>query len=578
MVARQACWERRDWIAAAALFLATAGVILWQNAHVAVLWDLSYVLDTATRVAQGQLPYRDFPFAHPPLTFLLQAALIRLFGRVFWHHALYAAVAGGTGSVLSWRILLRSFDRGVHGAWTAALLLAAPLAVLGVYCIYPLPSYDCDCALATLAAVFLLQRLKPAGPEQPAMLLRGFAAGVAICLPLFFKQNIGLPFLAACVAVLALPFAVALPRRAGLPGSASWLPVVSAALAGVAVTLGCALLLIHSTVGLANYVHWTFAFAAARRMPALDNMLGIYRDPQLLWTLPSVAAGVVLLRCRLGGRRWAQAVSIALIAAPFVFAVVMLPFCEDADERCDRLLALWPLLLILAAALAVRNLVRWRRQVSLGPFVPLILLVAIHGTLMSQQLWGSTYALWPLLLILVAGMVGYLAQGNRFAPRLAVIVASTLLVCGGIYTAREDRLSYADLAEAPLAHSAFPALKGLAVPGPYLPEFDELLRFAEAHIPSQDGVLLLPGEDPFYFATGRVPHFPVLLFDPATDPYSPNEVVALARAHGIRWLVVKRHLQLIGNPMPRYGATLNLLLADFALDTRLRGYDVYLRR
>jgi hypothetical protein len=52
-------WGLRDAAAAAVLFLATAGVILWQNAHVAVLFDLSYILNTAERIALGQtFPWR----------------------------------------------------------------------------------------------------------------------------------------------------------------------------------------------------------------------------------------------------------------------------------------------------------------------------------------------------------------------------------------------------------------------------------------------------------------------------------------------------------------------------------------
>jgi hypothetical protein len=75
-------------------------------------------------------------------------------------------------------------------------------------------------------------------------------------------------------------------------------------------------------------------------------------------------------------------------------------------------------------------------------------------------------------------------------------------------------------------HSTLPALKGMAVTGPYLPEFEELLRFAANEIPFSDGLILIPGEDPFYFATGRTPQFPVLLFDNATDPlYSPAQLV-----------------------------------------------------
>jgi hypothetical protein len=88
----------------------------------------------------------------------------------------------------------------------------------------------------------------------------------------------------------------------------------------------------------------------------------------------------------------------------------------------------------------------------------------------------------------------------------------------------------------------------------------------------------LPGEDPFYFATGRVPQFPVLLFDPTTDPYSPEQTVALARARNIRWLVVKRQLQIREDPMPQRQVTLDMFLQDFTLDTQLHGYDVYRRR
>lgn len=63
-----------NWLAANLLFLATAWLVLWQNSQIAVLWDLSYLLDTSWRIALGQVPYRDFPLAHPPLTFLIQAA------------------------------------------------------------------------------------------------------------------------------------------------------------------------------------------------------------------------------------------------------------------------------------------------------------------------------------------------------------------------------------------------------------------------------------------------------------------------------------------------------------------------
>jgi hypothetical protein len=40
----EAGWLWRDWIAAIALFVATAAVVLWQNSRLGALWDLSYIL------------------------------------------------------------------------------------------------------------------------------------------------------------------------------------------------------------------------------------------------------------------------------------------------------------------------------------------------------------------------------------------------------------------------------------------------------------------------------------------------------------------------------------------------------
>ena len=103
------------------LFAATAAFVLWQNAHVAVLWDLSYLLDSSYRIALGQIPYRDFPFAHAPITFLLQAAILRLTGRAYFHHVLYAAVAGATATLLD-----SGYNTGPAGdTWPAVNLAEA---------------------------------------------------------------------------------------------------------------------------------------------------------------------------------------------------------------------------------------------------------------------------------------------------------------------------------------------------------------------------------------------------------------------------------------------------------------------
>lgn len=594
----------RDWIAGAALFGATAAVVLWQNAHVAVLFDVSYVLNTAARIAVGQVPYRDFPLPHPPLTFLTQAIIIRLTGRVFFHHVLYVALAGGLATVMTWRLAFAALRERIAAAWVVSVLLAAPLAFLGIYCIVPNPEYDCDCAFWILVAVWFLQRMeceaRPSDknenvarvgrPRFSWRWLRGFLAGIFACVPVFCKQNMGLPFLAAVVGTGLLALWFQWFRREQDPEGWREARSIFALFGGVCAMLVVAGLVLHWTAGIGNTIHWTIRFAAERRLPAFSLMLGVYRDPGLLWALPCVAGGLLLIHFseRAGpypSALWAQIAAFVLLAAPFVWTLASIVlYYDDPDSLGDSLLGLWPLLLLLAAVLTIVNLIRLPGAPSLRALLPLILLAAINGTFMSQQLWGSTYAIWPLLVLLVAELLAFLNRfkahvpSRWFVPALAALVSGTLLVCGGLYTISEERLSYAQMPDEPAQHSAFPQLAGLSTPGPYLPEIDELLRYAEANIPFDDGIVLMPGEEPFYFATGRVPRLPLLFFDPTIDPYSPTEIASLARSRNIRWLIVKTDLQTKEDPTPNRAATLDLLMGEFTLAAHLRGYDVYRAR
>jgi hypothetical protein len=317
-------------------------------------------------------------------------------------------------------------------------------------------------------------------------------------------------------------------------------------------------------------------------------MLAVYREPSLLWVLPCVAAGAALWRSRMATGVWVRVFAVVLLAAPFVPPLLSLLLTPDADDHASSLLALWPPLLVAAAVLTLWRL--WRalrgRGKRAGWLLPLALLAAIHGTLLSQQLWGSTYALWPLFVLLLAELVAALGDrsaygvrvGSRGLPLLAAFAGGVLLLCGGFYTFSENRLTYAKVGDGPLVRATTPALAGMTVRGPYLTAFEQLLDFAAREIPRDDGLLLLPGEDPFYYGTGRTPQFPVLLMDRTCDPYSPQELVKLVRSRNIRWLIVKRQLQLTDQVLPEPEQTMALLLREFALERRLDGYDVYRRR
>lgn len=590
-----------DLLAGAFLFLGTALFVLWQNAHLTVLWDLSYVLENSARIALGQFPYRDFPFPYAPLTFLVQAAIIKLFGRVVLHHYLYAAVTAALASLFTWRILLRLLATSRLPVRLTAFLLAAPLLFLGTSCIFPHPFYDSDCTFFILFCTWALLHLEavhfPAAPT--------FAGGMLLAVPLFIKQNTGLAFLLSAIFCIAY-FGIRNRRPAVL------------LLAGAATGFGGALALIQCTVGLQNYFHWTIQFAASRRLPGIATMLGVYQDSALLWMFLVFALGLALfLRTATSheishatlqetphaishsGLRW---LASALLSLPFLSALAALFLQQDASDRVEALLHLWPLLLVASFALALWRLPRAQKFAQLLPFV---LLGSIHGAFLSQQLWGSTYALWPMLLILIATILCALAprdSANAFTNNAATnlsssnqesrdartstlpltaftaVTALVLLIAGGYYALSHERLDYVELSGDTLAHSSLPALRGVALRGSWLPDFEELVDYAEHEIPMGDAILMLPGEDLFYFSTGRSPQFPVVMLDNTINPYSAVQLVELARQRNVRWVVVKRTLQLQEEPIRFRPQLLELLSRDFESVESLNNYDIYRRK
>ncbi len=593
------------------LFFATAVVVVWQNSRLAVLWDLSYTLENSYRISLGGIPYRDFPFAHAPLTFLIQAVIIKLSGEVFWHHVVYCAIAGGASTVFTWRIMHNVLrGAGTHDR-VLAFLLSLPLIPLGIYSIFPHPFYDPDCTLAILISVFLLQRLD----LKPASVLRALPAGIALVIPLFVKQNTGLAYLAAAAVSLIAVLGIERLRWRPLRGYVS-------TIAGAILALGVAILLIHFTAGLRNYWHWTIQFAAARRTPARSEMLGVYAEKMILLWLVFIAAGFFF--SRLSGRpgcvpsragvRALSLLSAFLISTPFIWPTLYLLREHDPSERADRLLTVWPVMLICSFVVAVITI---RRRGGLSKAMPFMIIAAIHGAFMSQQLWGSTYAIWPLFMILLAMTLTNISglfkdadlvvqptashldaglvplpirrtsppgkpiegQWSWFTIPLTAIVALSMTVSGAFYVQSHERLDYANLDDGELRRSTLPQLQGLSTRGDWIPNFEELVRYADREIPRDDGILLLPGEDPFYYATGRRPQFPVLLFDHTVNPYSPEELLQIARQRNIRWVIIKQDLQDEDehNEQERDRIT-EVLEQDFEQVESLTNYDIYRRK
>jgi hypothetical protein len=302
----------------------------------------------------------------------------------------------------------------------------------------------------------------------------------------------------------------------------------------------------------------------------------------LPWWLAALIAGLLLLR------RPSRSVTIlaaVVLSVPFVWTAAYLLTGADQWDTARCLLSLWPFLLIVSFVISVAA-ARQRRGVAL--MLPFIVIATIPGALTSQGVWGSTFALWPLAIVLIASALTTLANwtehGSAAVTIISFVFALSLLISGAHYVWSNVRLDYADVWDGRPERSALPTLHGLTVRGAWLPQFDQLAAYAKAKIPAEDGLLIIPGEDLFYYATGRVPRFPVVMFDWRGNPYNVEETAAMARAYDIRWLVLKRQPQLNfdwhfaiggGSPEEENRRLLDLLRRGCQKADGLDNYDIY---
>ncbi len=541
-------------VVARLLFLGTAAFVLWRNSQVAVLVDISWIVNNATRIALGDIPYRDFPLAQTPGEFVVQALLIKLFGAQYEVQIFYASLCGGAATLLAYLIARRVLSGAVPSSDWLAAILALPLIPLGIYAILPNPFYDSDACLAVLGGIALLF----AARDKPTA-FRFAIAGAVATVPLAFKQNIGGPFLVAVIAVLALEAWAEPARRREL----RWFSL------GVAAAIVVGIVLLQLFVGIDAYLRGTVGFAMSGRGIDLER-IHEFADPGVLLTTALVVALAV------GGPRLAERTrAILAVSAILLLVVSLVPTVLGGPQL------LFPPFLMAAAALC---LVRATRDgPTLEGLLPLVLLGTTLGTLESQGLNGSTYGIVPLLALAIACVVRDLAhvvpRPRRLAPYAGVIVAFVLTWSGTTFTTENIRLRFIDAnAPGPVARSTFPALAGLSARGRYVPDLDAILFWVRDHVPPGESLVFLPGEDPAYYALGRRPALPTVFFyfgDVAT-PYTPEQIVSIADDVGLRWVVVKDKLQETLAP-PRASEVVSGLTRRATLVATVGSYRVFRR-
>jgi hypothetical protein len=517
---------------AAVLFLGPFAVVLWHQSRMIVLWDLSYVLEHAYRISLGDIPYNDFAIPHPLLTFLVQAAIIRLFDASYLHHALYCAIVAGLTAVLANRVIRYQLARSCAGGYEVeAFVLCLPLVFLNGYCILSQPFYDPDCAFWLLVALASLLWAR----SRPQAGWRHLMAGVLLVVPIFFKQNIGVAGFAAVQGSL-LVSAVRHPveRRP-----------YAAYVAGSVLGILGAVALIQAWVGVRLYYYWTVTYAMQKRPFSARRIFFIYENWRTWLALACAACGVVV-SVQPGRPRWLRRFALLLAALPFAYASFKV-FSRTLAWESQYFWAI-PLVGGSAAGIAEYFGARGRFESTM----PVVAAAVAHGSFMSQGVGGSSYGVWPFLTIALAAPFALLMRSTAVEDRrlvrvLAVLFAGLLLTVGFLHVSRDERLRFADT-RGSIERASLPRMEGLSAPGSHVTDFERIVRRCAQLIPPSDALVLVPGEDPFFYATRRRPRFPALMFDDTITPYGAAGLEQMLRERRIDWVVIKTRLQLRKGP------------------------------
>jgi hypothetical protein len=198
------------------------GVYAWSARYWVDLTDEGYFLYLASRVYQGDLPYRDFDTYYTPGVFYLYAAAFKLFGV-----SIVPVRVLMCGVRVICALLLYGLTRRV-APWPFAILPFLALAAVDPMPVFPEPHPAWMAMAATLLTLETILRHDTSGRRR-WIVLAGVVAGVAF----LFKQNVG-----AFAALTVGGYVVFRPRP-----NAGWLMMAAQALFAIVLALAVTVLL-----------------------------------------------------------------------------------------------------------------------------------------------------------------------------------------------------------------------------------------------------------------------------------------------------------------------------------------------
>ena len=261
--------------------------------------------------------------------------------------------------------------------------------------------------------------------------------------------------------------------------------------------------------------------------------------------------------------------ALCISAVWCIIGMPLLLIYGEGSDVLDAIVCHWNVLLAVFVFVMARKQIQERRpDFRYAVYVVILLFIAANFT--SQGIQGSTYGLYPFFMILAA----ILFREKVFRKGMAVTLALCMSVSLLYADVTNARLSYVSLFEKSESTTSQEKLYPLSAKGHFLEEFDELTAWVNQNVAEDETIYAVPGEDPLYFATGRMPQLSYFQLNETTFPYDLETIADACIENRITYLIVKKHLQCTGGFI-RYAPILEMISDDYVLCDSLTGYDIY---
>jgi hypothetical protein len=546
--------------------LLPVATVIFQANRFWPLYDSSFIIENSYRISIGEVPYKDFLLLTTPGTYLIQAFIMKVFGSTLYPQIIYCSLISFLIYLLTYRILF-FFN---NGKWLN-LAITLPVSITGGYGIISFPFYDIDCLFLILLSLFLvLYCYKKSFPKVCSILV-----GICSVIPVFFKQNMGLVYLA----MLHLTFIVTIFFKKGELSIKQYLWFF----VGSILAIFLIITYISVTSGFSNFVFSTFE-SAKLRLPGIISFIQYNFNFVLLrrsvfWLLIAVVLKYLKLK-----NIWLYFICFFLMLSPIYLFPLRNVFYGNT-KYYELFPTVWPVTIIVCIITVFYALVKVK-DVSI--FFILLLFTVVGVVIVTWLPHGyPAYSvdLCPLLSVLYALLFLVLSKSVfRRNPHLLVRLMITnsiilaLLIVMFVISNHQYHWLYGYEIKEKIYHSTTPNLRGLSVPGEFVPNLDNLINFVNKEIPVNEPIILIPPEDPLNFALGRTPKFPLFIVDYwMLDIYKPEEILEKIKFCGVEWMVIKTIVQgdFSGGNWDNLGNLIYLLKKEFVLYRVLPGYEIY---